>query len=177
MIEFELDVVSVGPRWTYLPIGGVVIPVFLLPNDTLECEISCLGQYNQRCVLKIQNGLDVHSNLLLADPNGAFCPYLENMGVIQPLKKTKKMIQDEKARIDDFYSYLAWKYNLTDTELSLMKLNVQQRLEIIWMRAVCSNSGKSSYVEPTYITDDSRWQTCPEAASLQINLDRWRGQE
>lgn len=172
--QFVFDIPSVGYRWSYLCVGGAEIPVSLLPGDTIRCVIDNLAQYNQEVELANAKGGNLHRNLLAADPNGPFCAHLAYLGVTQPLAKTRRMIAKEKKQIGDFYKYLAWKYGLTSFELDLMNLNASQRLEIAWLRSVCSVAGSEKYAESSYLLDDKRCEMCPEATALKLNQDRWK---
>lgn len=168
---FELEALDVKPGWRYLYIDNVEIPVFLTPDDSVSCIVHNFKKYNQSCEISSWKGMDTHPRLMSADPNGPYCPQLEHRGVIQPLKKTKKQIQREQDKIFDFYHYLAWKYKLTSMELSLMQMNMKERLEITWFRSVCTHLGEEAYDMPETILNDERWESCPEAWSLQRNLN------
>lgn len=134
--EFELDIPIENTTWAYIEGRGVIIPIFLTPGDTIDVSIKNLRAYNMEVGYTSSKGYDVMSRLMSADPRFFDYDLFYSGKSKVRLSEINKEVSSRKKKRDEFCSYLAWKYQLTDFESHLLQLYMRSTVDVLYMSYV-----------------------------------------
>ena len=125
---FSFKTIVAKPCMDDLNLNGIRVPILLIPGDSLHVDISHLGEYNQKVVLKSKRG--DYSRVLantpfmydreLADPRGTLIFSEEDTLSAESWQP----LHDKQKQSLEICRYIAAKYHFTQTELKLMCMDV-----------------------------------------------------
>lgn len=151
--RFEIQTVLDGVSWAYIDLPGYNLPVMLYPNDTIDLEIdnSLPGVYKTQYRSKKGNAMFTH--LMQADPQ-LMNPLFLKEGEREParLDELVSMWEAERKNLSDLHSYLVYKYQLSDVESHLLRLNLESEANKYYLRRlsktvnVCHRHDTQDYV-------------------------------
>lgn len=119
------------PSWSYLNYDDLLIPIFLVPGDTLQITMSQVFSNGRRVEYTSKTHKDLHPNLLKADQQITLWEnYNSRAQTICP--------EDLKNKVDEYWAsllkisgYLKWKFHLNDFETHLLYLSMTSKINEI----------------------------------------------
>ena len=136
-LDLELD----HPVWGTVSLGrgGLDIPVFVRPGDTLDVVVNPYGKAGFRAAYKSSHPEGCHENLLRCDVPPVSAGW-ERMGEIWRTLSDAEwmaMTHETMERGLRLCDYGAWKYGLSDWETHLLK--TRQELNTVYNQTVLAN--------------------------------------
>ena len=172
---FSFKTIVAKPCMDDLNLNGIRVPILLIPGDSLHVDISHLGEYTQKVVLKSKRG--DYSRILantpfiydreLADPRGTLI--FSETDTLSA--ESWQPLHDKQERCLEICRYLAAKHHFSFTERKLMQMEVQTAnasISIFRMQAPIFNRIGKKREEGTF---DGIRHTLQELEESGIHMD------
>lgn len=152
-----------GHSWLEIEGKKSVIPVYLVPSDTMYVTVEKAGLMDRRIKYRSAKNNETMSSLMNANPRYAVWDLYQ----VRKRRERPEFLKAEYTRIGDevkrFCAYLSWKHHLSETEQHLLYCEMKGKME-----EICLNSMDESL---TYIALEWRNQQIKDAVLSDEVLD------
>lgn len=137
--RFVFKVLLDCPSWTYMEYNKTLIPVHLIPGDTLCVSMNNLDNTKKKIEYRSLTGQNLMRGLLSADPKFELW---ENVYKRASKIRFNELLDELSDNLGDFQKlcgYLKWKYKLSEFETHLLYLNMKSGMDEITITRVNKN--------------------------------------